>query len=70
MMLIEFYHQIILILGESVLLGEFELGYEVLDIYGVDAKILECRSDEDFVLYERHEFQVDIMMIHVKFICW
>ena len=36
MMLIGIYHQIILILGESVLLGGFELGDEVLDVFGAN----------------------------------
>ena len=45
MMMIDILYQIILILGDSVLLGGLKLVYEVLDIYGVDAKILECRSD-------------------------
>ena len=38
-----------------LLLGGFELGYEVLDIFGVDAKFVECGSDEDSILYDRHE---------------
>ena len=55
-MLIYIFYQIVLILGESVLLGGFELGDEVLDVYGVDAKYLKFRSDEDFIFYGRHEF--------------
>ena len=43
---IAIYYQIILILGDSVLLGGFELGDEVLDVFDVDEKIVECRSDE------------------------
>ena len=54
-MLIEIYHYIILIIGDSVLLGGFELGDEALDVYGVDAKVVECRYDEGFILYARHE---------------
>ena len=54
-MLIAIFYQIILILGYSVLLGGFRIGNEFLDVYGVDAKILECRSDEDLILYYRHE---------------
>ena len=56
MMLIEISNHIILILGDSVLLGGFKLGYEVLDVYGVDEKIIECRYDEYLIFYERHEF--------------
>ena len=33
----------------------FKLGDEVLNVYGVDKNIVECISDEDFMLYERHE---------------
>ena len=44
-MLFSIFNQIIMILGESVLLREFKLGYEVLDIYDVDAKYLECSYD-------------------------
>ena len=38
-------YRIILILGDSVLLGGFKLGDEVLIVYGVDTKFVECRSD-------------------------
>ena len=31
--------------------------------------IVECRSDEDFVLYDRHELRVELVMIHVKLTC-
>ena len=54
-MLIDIFYNIILILVHSVFLGGFELGDEVLDIYGVDAKFVECRYYGDFVLYDRHE---------------
>ena len=40
----------------SALLGGLELGDEVLDVYGADKKIVEFRSDEEFMLYDRHEF--------------
>ena len=50
------FYQIILILGESIFLCGFELGDEVLDIYGVDAKYTECRFDEDLIYYNRHEY--------------
>ena len=42
-MLIYILYPIILILGESFVLGGFKLGYEVLDGYGLDFKYLECR---------------------------
>ena len=40
-MLIYIFYQIILILGESVLLVGLKLGYEVLNVYGVDVKYIE-----------------------------
>ena len=45
-----------MIIGDSVLLGEFLLGAEVLDVFDVNAKFVEFIFDEDFVFYERHEF--------------
>ena len=59
----------ILILEDSVLLGGFELVYEVLDYYGVYETFLECRSDEDLILYDRQEFLVNLVMIHVELLC-
>ena len=55
-MLIEISNNIIRILGKYVLLGGFKLGDEVLDVYGVDEKFVECRYDEYFILYVRYEF--------------
>ena len=40
MMLIAISYQIILIVEESVLLGVFKLGDEVLDVFGMDNKFL------------------------------
>ena len=67
-MLITIFYQIILVIGSSVLLGGFELGDEVLDVYGVE-KNCKCSSDEDFLLYERHELLVELVMRHVKLPC-
>ena len=39
-MLIAIFYQIILILGDSVLMGGFKLGYELLDVYSVEANVL------------------------------
>ena len=55
-MWITIFYQITLILGDSVFLGGIELGYEVLDVNGVDAKFVEYKYDEDFILYDRHTF--------------
>ena len=54
MIIISIFYQIILVFGESVLLGGFKIRDEVLDVYGVDAKYLESRYDEYFILYDRH----------------
>ena len=51
------------------MLGGFELGDEVLDVYSLDKKYIECRYDEDFMLYDRHEFWVEPVMIHIKLPC-
>ena len=64
-MLIAIFYVIILTIGDSVLLGGFELGDEVLGFFGVDKKIVECRSDEYFILYDRNELWVEIVMIHI-----
>ena len=53
-MMIYIFYQIILILVESILLGGFTLIDEVLNVYGVDAKYIEFRSDEDFIVYDRY----------------
>ena len=43
--MIDMLYQIILIIGGSVLLGGLKLGDKVLNVYGVDAKFVECRSN-------------------------
>ena len=55
-MLIEIPHHIILIIGDSALLGGFKLGDNVLDFFGVDETIVSCISDEELILYYIHEF--------------
>ena len=35
-----------------------------------DCNFVECRYDEDLILYDRHEFWVELVMRHVKFLCW
>ena len=50
-------------------MGKFELGHDVLCVYGVDAKFVECRYNKDFILYYRHEFLVALVMRHVDIVC-
>ena len=56
LMLIAIFHHIILFIGDSVLLVGFQILDEVLGFFGVDEKFVECRYNEDFILYGRHEF--------------
>ena len=56
MMLIAIYHQITMIIGDSVLLGQFKPRDEVIDVFCVEKTIVECRCDEYFILYVRHKF--------------
>ena len=50
------FYQLLLIIGDSVLLGRFKLGDEPLDISGVDAKISGYQYDEEFILDVIYEF--------------
>ena len=70
MMLIYIFYHIILILGDSVLLGGFKLGDKAPGVYGVDAKFIECISDDDFILYDRHECLLELVMRHVELLWW
>ena len=54
MTMIAIFYYIIIILGDSVMFVGSKLGYEVLDVFGVDAKFVECRSDEYSILYGKH----------------
>ena len=49
-MLIFVFCQILLIIGDYILLVRFELGDDLLDITGVDAKISRYQYDEEFIL--------------------
>ena len=49
------FYQILLIIGNSILLEGFEFGYEALYISGVGTKFPGCRYNEDFILCDRHE---------------
>ena len=69
MTLIEISYPIIQILGDSILLGGFKLGYEVFDTFGVDENFVEFICDSAFILYEIHELWVNIMMRYVDLLC-
>ena len=56
MTMIAIFYYIIIILGDSVMFVGSKLGYEVLDVFGVDKKSVEFISDEDFIFYDGHEF--------------
>ena len=45
----DFYH-ILMLIVDSMLLGRFKLGYDVLDVSGVGAKFSGCISDGHFIL--------------------
>ena len=70
LMMIAILYQIILVIGDSVLLGGFKLGDEFLYVYCVDAKFVEWRSYGYFILYYRHELWVEFVMRNVEFLCW
>ena len=55
-MLISVFCQILLICGDSILLGRFKLGDEFLDIYGVDTKFPGYQYDKEFIFDVIHEF--------------
>ena len=64
LILITISYQIIIILGESVLLGGFELGNGDLGVFGVKEKFLGCRYDKELILYEIHELLVELFIRH------
>ena len=45
------FYKVIILLGDSVLLGRFKLGDETLDVSGVDSKFTEFRYDGDSIFY-------------------
>ena len=54
MMLIDDFRQLLLFLGDSILLFRFKLEDEVLDMLVVDAKFSGYRAAGEFMLYEVH----------------
>ena len=35
-----------------------------------DCNFVECGYDENLIFYDRHKSQVELVMRHVKFLCW
>ena len=70
MIWIDIFYQIIMILGDSVLLGGSKPGDKLLYIYGMDSKFVEFRSGEDFIFYDRHECWVELVMRNIELLCW
>ena len=56
MILFSVLYQLLLLIVDSILLGRFKLGDEVLYVSVVDAKISGCITDGEFILDNRHEF--------------
>ena len=48
--MIAFLYQLLMDIGDSIFLGGFKLGYEVLGMSGVDINKSGCRADGDFIL--------------------
>ena len=63
-------YKLLLFLGDSILLGRFKLGNEIIDMSGVVANFSRYRSDRYFILDDCHELWVDIMSRHIKLIFW
>ena len=49
------FYQILLFLGDSILLGIFKLGDQLLYMYGVEEKVYKQILDGDFILDDGHE---------------
>ena len=54
-MLISVFYKLLLILGDSILLGRFKLRNEVLDDLGIYADFTGCIYDGELILYDTHE---------------
>ena len=55
LMLISFFYQLLMFIGDRILLGGFKLGDEVLDLSVLGVILIEHGTDGDFILYVRHE---------------
>ena len=45
-------------------MGGFKLRDGFLGVFDMDFKFLECRSDEEFILYVRHQCLLNLLMRH------
>ena len=63
------FYQLILLLGYYVLFGGFGLVGKVFDVSVVGANISEYRSDGYFIIYDRHECRLELVMRNVEFFC-
>ena len=61
------FYQILMILGDSVLLGGFKLGDEILYLLGLDTNFFRCISNGDLILDDGHEYLVELLRRHVNF---
>ena len=55
LMLVDFSCQLILFIGDAIMLGTFKLGDEVLDMLVLGDKFVGHGAYGDFVLYDSHE---------------
>ena len=56
MMLISVFYQLLLVIGDPILLSGFKMGDEVLDQLVLGAIFIGNGTDGDFILYDSHEF--------------
>ena len=66
LMPIAIFYQLILVLVDSVMLGSFKTGYEVLGFSGVEPVIGGCISDSTLFLDDIHECILELGRTHVQ----
>ena len=57
-----FFYQLLLFVGDTLLLGGVKLRDEALDLSWVDMKYFGSEADADFILDYGHELWVDLLM--------
>ena len=55
LMLVSVFYQLLLFIGDPILLGVFKLGDEFLDLSGLGAIFFGHFADSDLILDDRHE---------------